>query len=235
MLESKLYPVVQKHHDRLQKLKHVYNDAKLCFSDVEQKLKSLSNSGENMRSLLSKEDKTFIESAVTYKRRPVSIFMGQRNCGKSSLVNEILRKSCLPTHENPCTARMVRLTYGAQSIAYLIDKDGPPSKEVPCKKQRVPSEFVNLSEERRRDIAEVRKLVLAEIDLPILQCGVDFIDSPGFGENVILDQMIEEFIHDDIEPVIVYVINGKEMLRTQVRKLERKCLASIEHNCNHPV
>ncbi|XP_064646151.1 uncharacterized protein LOC135499333 [Lineus longissimus] len=215
MLDSKLFPVLQKHLEKLQELKHIYDESKNCFSDVEQKLKRLADSGEGMTTILSEGDKKFIESTLTYKRRPVSIFMGQRNCGKSTLVNEILRKSCLPTHENPCTARMVRLTYGSPPMASLIDKDGTVIEEVPCKKQKVPSELVNLSEERRRDIAEVRKLVLAEIDLPVLECGVDFIDSPGFGENMILDQVIEEFIQDDIEPVIVYVINGKEMLRTQ--------------------
>ena len=40
---------------------------------------------------------------------PAVFFIGERNCGKSSIINELLRQSSLPVHENSCTKRIVRI------------------------------------------------------------------------------------------------------------------------------
>ncbi|KAL9965136.1 hypothetical protein ACROYT_G028892 [Oculina patagonica] len=44
------------------------------------------------------------------QKSPSVFFIGERNCGKSSIINELLRQTSLPVNENPCTARIVRKT-----------------------------------------------------------------------------------------------------------------------------
>ncbi|RMX42011.1 hypothetical protein pdam_00001189 [Pocillopora damicornis] len=39
------------------------------------------------------------------RKTPSLIFIGERNCGKSSIINKLLKQTNRPVHENPCSQR----------------------------------------------------------------------------------------------------------------------------------
>ena len=64
------------------------------------------------------------EVAALFSEEPSLIFVGQTNCGKSSIINEILGCKALPTSEQPSTARIVRVSYSEEPYCYLAGKNG---------------------------------------------------------------------------------------------------------------
>lgn len=55
---------------------------------------------------------------------PALIFVGQTNCGKSSIINELLGCKALPTSDQPSTARIVRVSYAEEPFCRLVAKNG---------------------------------------------------------------------------------------------------------------
>ena len=62
--------------------------------------------------MTEKEEK---QLEANLSKKSTILVVGQTNSGKSSLVNELLGGSFLPTAEVPCTSRIVRLKYSEQN------------------------------------------------------------------------------------------------------------------------
>lgn len=52
-------------------------------------------------------------------KKSTILVVGQTNSGKSSLVNELLGGTYLPTAEVPCTSRIVRLKYSEHNYVQV--------------------------------------------------------------------------------------------------------------------
>lgn len=72
--------------------------------------------------LYTTKERKEVESFFT--EEPALIFVGQTNCGKSSIINELLGCKSLPTSEQPSTARIVRVHYAKEPFCRLTTKDG---------------------------------------------------------------------------------------------------------------
>lgn len=72
--------------------------------------------------LYTTKERKEVESLFT--EEPSLIFVGQTNCGKSSIINELLGCKSLPTSEQPSTARIVRVHYAKEPFCRLTTKDG---------------------------------------------------------------------------------------------------------------
>ena len=64
------------------------------------------------------------EVSSLFSEEPALIFVGQTNCGKSSIINELLGCKALPTSDQPSTARIVRVSYAEEPFCRLVAKDG---------------------------------------------------------------------------------------------------------------
>ena len=64
------------------------------------------------------------EVETLFSEEPALIFVGQTNCGKSSIINELLGCKALPTSDQPSTARIVRVSYAEKPFCRLVAKDG---------------------------------------------------------------------------------------------------------------
>ena len=149
------------------------------------------------------------------QRLPSVLFIGSQNCGKSTLLNVFLGKpKLLPTHENPCTSRIVRIKYSDTNYVRVLDADG---NELQRKlyRNRVPEKLVVLP--NRDKVVELQYIVEVGLNHPLLECGIELIDSPGRNENDALDRVVEEFITKGIVPLIVFVVDGNLQIRTPVR------------------
>lgn len=158
--------------------------------------------------LFSKQEEVIRE----LQKSPSVFFIGERNCGKSSILNELLEQSSLPVHENPCTARIVRIKYAKQSYARLVGPDGREVKKEVFQGKRLPENFIVIKDEDRENGEALDTTVEVGLNHRLLRSGIELIDSPGRSESEVLDRVLNDFLNKDTMPLFVYVINGDTRL-----------------------
>ena len=150
------------------------------------------------------------------QKSPSVFFIGERNCGKSSIVNEVLRQSSLPVHENPCTARIVRIKYAEQSYARVVGPDGREVIRKSFQGKRLPENLIVIKDEDRENEEALDATVEVGLNHSLLRSGIELIDSPGKSESEVLDRVLDDFLDKDTVPLFVYVINGDTRLTRSV-------------------
>ena len=167
-----------------------------------------------------------IQSAIPFSKQeevkrelqksPSVFFIGERNCGKSSILNELLKQSSLPVHENPCTARIVRIKYAEQSYARLVGTDGREVKREVFLGKRLPENLIVIEDEDRENEEALDATVEVGLNHNLLRSGIQLIDSPGKSESEVLDRILDDYLVKDTVPLFVYVINGDTRLTRSV-------------------
>ena len=150
------------------------------------------------------------------QKSPSVFFIGERNCGKSSILNELLRQKSLPVHENPCTARIVRIKYAQEPYATLVGSDGRAVKTEQLTSKRLPEDLIVVSDQDREDENVLNATVEVGLNHTLLQSGIELIDSPGKNESDVLDKVLDDFLQKGTVPLFVYVIDGNNNLRPSV-------------------
>ena len=150
------------------------------------------------------------------QKTPSVFFIGERNCGKSSIINELLRQTSLPVHETPCTARIVRIKYAEQPYARLVGADGKEVKRELLKGKRLPENLIVVSDQDRENSKALDATVEVGLDHKLLRSGIELIDSPGKSESDVLDKVLDDFLEKGTVPLFVYVIDGDMHLRDSV-------------------
>ena len=149
-----------------------------------------------------KFDSTLAELLYTAKERkevtdlfsqePALIFVGQTNCGKSSIINELLGCNSLPTSDQPSTARIVRISHAEQPFCRLVDRHGNTLQDIKLKGKKIPRDKIELSPKDREDPTKVEATVETGLNIELLKCGVSIIDSHGINENKALDHLMKK-------------------------------------------
>lgn len=165
---------------------------------------------------ISEKEKASLDDFVT--KRASVLVIGQTNSGKSSLINELLGASYLPTAEVPCTSRIVRIRYSQENILQVREPSGKVKVEQKnFKKKSIPKEEIALEDDKKReDKAWAQCVVEVGLKNSLLQGGhLEFVDAPGMSENKVLDAIVQECVHGILQ-VVIYVIDGNSSLRNQV-------------------
>ena len=116
-----------------------------------------------------------------FDQEPALIFVGQTNCGKSSIINELLGCKALPTSDQPSTARIVRVCHAEEPYCRLVDTHGKTLEEIKMKGKdgnRIPRKKIELKPKDRGDPSKVGAIVETGLNIEFLKCGVSIIDSP---------------------------------------------------------
>ena len=190
----------------------LYDRTVTCFDEIIASLPS--DKAEKVQSAIpfSKQEDVWKE----LQKSPTVFFIGEKNCGKSSIINELLRQSSLPVHENPCTARIVRIKYAEQSYARLVGSDGKEVKRELFQGKRLPEELIVVSDEDREKEEALEAIVEVGLNHKLLRSGIELIDSPGKNESDVLDRVLDDFLEKGSVPLFVYVINGDTRLTLSV-------------------
>lgn len=173
------------------------------------------------------------------QKSPSVFFIGESNCGKSSIINELLQQSSLPVEETPCTARIVRIKYSKDPYSRIVGLDGQERDKL-CllrSRKKLPKNHIVVCDEEREDQNALNAIVEIGLDHELLQSGIELIDSPGKSESEALDKILDEYLEKGTVPLFVYVINGCNNLRPQDQKtlkyLKDKCPQSdVMYVCN---
>ena len=154
-----------------------------------------------------------------FDQKPALIFVGQINCGKSSIINELLGCKVIPTSDQPSTARIVRVCYAEEPYCRLVDKDGKTLEEIKMmgkEGNRIPREKIELGPNDRDDPRRVGAIVETGINIEFLKCGITIIDSPGINESEALDNLVKEQLENPLA-FVIYVVDGHNLFTKQVR------------------
>ena len=152
------------------------------------------------------------------QKSPSVFFIGESNCGKSSIINELLQQSSLPVEETPCTARIVRVKYSKDPYSRIVGLDGHERQKLCLRRsqKKLPKNHIVVPDEEREDQNALNAIVEIGLDHELLQSGIELIDSPGKSESEALDKILDEYLEKGTVPLFVYVINGCNNLRPQV-------------------
>ena len=191
----------------------LYKRTSTCFQDIVANIQVDDDKVES-HSLIPFSQLEDVEKEL--QKSPSVFFIGERNCGKSSIINELLRQTSLPVHETPCTARIVRIKYAEQSYARLVGSDGTEVKTELLTGKRLPENFILVPDEERENRSALDDIVEVGLKHELLSSGIELIDSPGKSESDVLDKVLDEFLMKGTVPLFVYVIDGRMHLRYSV-------------------
>ncbi len=115
------------------------------------------------------------------------LVLGDMKRGKSTFLNALLGENLLPSDVNPCTALLTILRYGTEKkvTVYFIDDQAPLVLDFADFKTRYtidPAEAKLLSQRREPAFAEVSHAIV-EYPLPLLEKGIEIVDSPGLNDT----------------------------------------------------
>lgn len=191
----------------------LFKRTSICFQDI---LASIQLDDErDTHALIPFSQLDDVEKEL--QKSPSVFFIGERNCGKSSILNELLRQSALPVNENPCTARIVRIKHAEQSYARLVGSDGNEVQIERFNGKHLPKKLIEVpDEDRENENALLDATVEVGLNHGLLSSGIELIDSPGKSESDVLDKVLNDFLEKGTVPLFVYVIDGNMHLRASV-------------------
>ena len=185
-----------------------------CFQEILESMDISSSEAEDTNTLIPFSQLDEVQREL--RKSPSVFFIGERNCGKSSIINELLQQSFLPVHENPCTARIVRIKYSDEPYAILVGSDGVEVGRKAPTKGKIPEELIVVTDHDRENENALDATVEVGLKHELLRSGIELIDSPGKGESDVLDTVLNEYLEKGSVPLFVYVIDGNEHLRGSV-------------------
>jgi predicted GTPase len=174
-------------------------------------------------------DEEYKEIKNNHRHKIVITVLGSTKSSKSSLINFLLEDEICPTGNQAATARLTKITYGKQICLTLINLSRNKSeiflfnntKELLEKAKQI---IILKSEDRKSKLCEDEVL----IELPIDELkGVELWDIPGFDENHVINNRINEILKDT--NLILAVLAQHESLRQTSIDFIKPCLKQDEN------
>lgn len=149
-----------------------------------------------------------------FQKNFVVFFIGESNCGKSLIINELFWKIFLFVNEILCIVRIVWIKYLMKFYVCFVGLDGKiKGKEDYFFEKRQLEEFVVVFDEDRDSEDVLNVMVEVGLDYKFFRSGIELIDFLGKSELDVLDKVLDEYFEKGIVFFFVYVINGCNNLR----------------------
>jgi len=128
------------------------------------------------------------------------LVLGDLKRGKSTFLNALIGENLLPADVNHCTALLTVLRYGTQKkVTVYFKGDKPPeSLDFASFKQNYtidPAEAKRLEVEKNSAFPDVDYAVV-EYPLPLLEKGIEIVDSPGLNDTEARNELSLNYIHN---------------------------------------
>ncbi|WP_017715037.1 dynamin family protein [Kamptonema formosum] len=127
------------------------------------------------------------------------LVLGDMKRGKSTFLNALIGENLLPADVNPCTAVLTVLRYGTEKKVTVYFKTGGRPEKLDFKtfKERYtidPSEAKQLEAQKKQAFPDVSYAVV-EYPLPVLEKGVEIVDSPGLNDTEARNELALNYIN----------------------------------------
>jgi GTPase SAR1 family protein len=161
------------------------------------------------------------------------LVLGDMKRGKSTLLNALLGEPLLPSAVNPCTAVLTILRFGQQQQVTIHFNDGKQPEQLSFDdfKRRYtidPKEAKQLEAEKVQAFPDVDYAVV-ECSLPLLENGVEIVDSPGLNDTEERNELTLGYINNC--HAILFVLSATQ----QCTKEERRYLENYIKGRSLPV
>src|SRR4028118_827776 len=128
------------------------------------------------------------------------LVLGDMKRGKSTFLNALIGENLLPSDVNPCTALLTVLRYGSEKkvTVYFKDERRPEQLGFQQFKHKYtidPAEAKQLEQEKKQAFPGVEYAVV-EYPLPMLEKGVEIIDSPGLNDTEARNELSLGYINN---------------------------------------
>ncbi|XP_070553786.1 dual serine/threonine and tyrosine protein kinase-like [Ptychodera flava] len=184
----------------------------------------------NLQNLRTKTEK--IESDIRHllDKKPTQLKLGQDlsqnislgvlgrpNCGKSSLINELLHQDILPVSDTATPSRVVSILYSDLPYIRLLHKDGDEVEGSKKELTQSPETQDLLRTYIIRDSSECMLDKTTEIGLnhPMLKLGLEFLDLPAVEDIQTTKDLMTIVYPNRCMPILVYLIDGNMSLRSE--------------------
>lgn len=146
--------------------------------------------------------------------------LGDMKRGKSTLLNVLLGKKLLPSAVNPCTALLTILRFGHQEKVTVYFKGGQRAEQLTFEsftRQYTidPKEAKRLEEEKTQAFPDVDYAVV-EYPLPLLENGVEIVDSPGLNDTEERNELTLGYINNC--HAILFVLSATQPCTKEERR-----------------
>ena len=125
--------------------------------------------------------------------------LGDMKRGKSTFLNALLGEALLPSDVNPCTALLTVLRYGPTPQVTVYFTDDRPSEQLDIdgftQRYTIDPGERRQQTERTASFAQVSHAVI-HYPLPLLQNGVEIVDSPGLNDTEARNQLSLGYIQN---------------------------------------
>ncbi|MBW4550186.1 MAG: dynamin family protein [Aphanocapsa sp. GSE-SYN-MK-11-07L] len=127
------------------------------------------------------------------------LVLGDMKRGKSTVLNALLGENLLPSDVNPCTALLTILKYGSEKTVTVHFNNGTAPEQIDFStfRQRYtidPQEAKQLEQRQQLAFPNVSHAVV-EYPLPLLEKGVEIVDSPGLNDTEARNELSLGYIH----------------------------------------
>lgn len=143
--------------------------------------------------------------------------MGDMKRGKSTLLNALIGENLLPSDVNPCTALLTTLRYGPEKCVILHFKeghfkDGQAEESITLEDFRQnyvidPTESKRLEAQSEEAFPHISRVVV-EYPLPMLQQGIELIDTPGLNDTEARNEQVLSYLSDC--QAVLFVLNATQ-------------------------
>lgn len=133
---------------RMEFFKECYVKSKCLIAQIEGVFQNDLNRTTPVSEFMTRDEKDQLDEFVT--KKATVLVIGQTNSGKSSLINELLGHSYLPTAEVPCTSRIVRIRYREKNVLNVTDWKGNVMVKATDFKKNIPRTEIALDDDSKR-------------------------------------------------------------------------------------
>ncbi|KAJ7365786.1 hypothetical protein OS493_002504 [Desmophyllum pertusum] len=134
-MQGKLEKAVEEFKVYSERASSLFNETVACLEEMKAEAKLSEGAITAISSSVNMDD---LKQAL--KKRPSVVFIGNRNCGNSAILNELLGGSWLPVHEMPCTSRIVKISHSvSQNTVRVVDKAGEEVQPLTTFTKKVPA------------------------------------------------------------------------------------------------
>ncbi len=164
---------------------------------------------EEMSQTIKTSDKTTFEREIqdlelTTQSLQSGVFrllvLGDMKRGKSTFLNALIGENLLPSDVNPCTAVLTILRFNQQKQVTVYFNDGKSPEVVDFETFKIsytidPQESKRLEHEQKQAFPDVDYAVI-EYPLPLLEKGVEVVDSPGLNDTEARNQLTLGYLNN---------------------------------------
>jgi len=174
----------------LERFAEVRTQIGACLNNIAETIEKAEIIGDNTSGKLSLE-RDIEDIRVASKNLRTGVFrllvLGDMKRGKSTFLNALIGERLLPSDVNPCTAVLTVLRYGAEKKVTVYFHNGKKPQELDFQtfkhKYTIdPAEAKKLEQEKQQAFPDVDYAVV-EYPLPLLEKGVEIVDSPGLNDT----------------------------------------------------